>query len=155
MRTTYLTAIAIAVVILGWLISGQINATRDVRHPTLAQINLQARAQAQDKQPTRIRGRVINASMQRQYLVLRGRTENKRTVQIRTETAGRIIDRPVERGTWVDEGDVLCQISMEDRNVGLTEARAALNQARIEYEGSNKLKPVSYTHLTLPTICSV
>lgn len=140
MRTTYLTAIAIAVVILGWLISGQINATRDVRHPTLAQINLQARAQAQDKQPTRIRGRVINASMQRQYLVLRGRTENKRTVQIRTETAGRIIDRPVERGTWVDEGDVLCQISMEDRNVGLTEARAALNQARIEYEGSNKLK---------------
>ena len=56
MRTTYLTAIAIAVVILGWLLSGQINATRDVRHPTLAQSNLQARAQAQDKQPTRIRG---------------------------------------------------------------------------------------------------
>jgi multidrug efflux system membrane fusion protein len=140
MRVTYITAIAIAIVILGWLLSGQINAPGDLRHPTLAEQNRQAQAQAQDKQPTRVRGRVISASLQSQHIVLRGKTQNKRTVQIRAETAGRIINRPVERGTSVQEGDVLCQISLEDRAVGVAEARAVLNQARIEYEGSNKLK---------------
>ncbi len=140
MRATYVTASVIAIAILAWLLSGQLGETEDVFHPTLAEQNRQAEAQAQDRLPTRIRARVINASLQVQHVVLRGKTANKRTVQVRAETSGRIIERPVERGSQVAKGDLLCQISLEDRYAGLTEARESFNQAKIEYEGSLKLK---------------
>jgi multidrug efflux system membrane fusion protein len=87
-----------------------------------------------------VRARVLNASPQLRHVVLRGKTQSKRTVEVRAETSGRIVERPVERGSVVTEGDVLCQISVEDRYVALVEAKAALVQARMEYEGSLSLK---------------
>ncbi len=144
MRATYITATLIALAIGAWLLSGQLGDTTPVRHDTLAEQNAQSAARAQDAEPTRVRARVINASPQLRHVVLRGKTVNKRTVSVKAETAGRIIDRPVERGTAVEEGDVLCQISMEDRYASLTESREALNQARIEYQGSLTLKERGY-----------
>jgi multidrug efflux system membrane fusion protein len=140
MRTTYITATVIALLILGWLFSGQLGDTEPVRHGTLAERNAAAAASAADRELTRVRAAVINASPQVQYIVLRGKTDNKRSVDVKAETSGRIVDRPVERGSRVEEGDVLCQISMEDRYAALTEARESVNQATIEYEGSIKLK---------------
>ncbi len=144
MRATYITAILIAIAIGAWLLSGQLGESEEVRHDTLAEQNRQNAARQQDAEPTRVRARVINASPQVQHVVLRGKTENKRTVSVKAETSGRIVDRPVERGTAVEEGDLLCQISMEDRYASLAESREALNQAKIEYEGSLKLKERGY-----------
>ncbi|MFV2089715.1 MAG: efflux RND transporter periplasmic adaptor subunit [Pseudomonadales bacterium] len=149
MRATYITAILIAVAILGWLFSGQLNDGGPTRHPTLAEQNRLNDARQQDLTPTRVRARIINASRQVQQVVLRGRTENKRTVTVKAETTGRIIDRPVERGTAVTKGDLLCQISMEDRYAGLTESRDSLSQARIEYQGSLKLEEKGYQSATV------
>jgi multidrug efflux system membrane fusion protein len=140
MRKTYVTALGIAAVIGVWFLSGQLDNQGPIRHPTLAELNAQSLALQQDKTPTRVRARVINASAQLQHVVLRGKTASKRTVQVRAETSGRIVERPVERGTVVTQGDLLCQISMEDRYVGLIESRESLNQARIEYQGSLTLK---------------
>jgi len=144
MRATYITAILIALAIGAWLLSGQLGDSEPVRHDTLAEQNRQAAARQQDSEPTRVRARVINASPQLQHVVLRGKTDNKRTVSVKAETSGRIIERPVERGTAVEEGDLLCQISMEDRYASLTQSREALNQSRIEYEGSLKLQERGY-----------
>ena len=140
MRATYITATLIALAILTWLFSGQIGKESTIDTSSLADRNRQAEAQQQDKTPTRIRARIINASPQTQYVVLRGKTENKRTVSVRAETAGRIVERPVERGDQVEAGDVLCQISLEDRYAKLTESRESLNQTQIEYQGSLKLQ---------------
>jgi len=140
MRATYITATIIAVVIVSWLLSGQFGGDDPVRHESLAEQNRLTEVKRQDEAPTRVRARVINASSQMQHVVLRGKTENKRTVQVKSETTGRIVERPVERGTPVEEGDLLCQISMEDRYVTLTESREGLNEARMEYEGRMALK---------------
>ena len=140
MRTTYLTAGAIAAAIVVWLLSGQIASGDPVRHPTLAESNAETSARTQDEAPTRVRARVINASPQLQHVILRGKTESKRIVEVRSETDGRVIERPVERGAYVAEGELLCRLAMEDRGAALTEAHEAVNQARIEYEGSLKLK---------------
>lgn len=144
MRATYITATIIAVVILAWLVSGQLGGGDTVRHGTLAEQNRELEAQRQDAEPARVRAKVIHASPQVQHVVLRGKTENKRTVDVKAETAGRIVDRPVDRGSPVEAGDVLCQISIEDRYASLTESREALNQARIEYQGSLKLRERGY-----------
>ena len=150
MRATYVTAIVIAVTMALWLASGQLgNATVEGEHPTLAQINERNLAAVEDKTPTRVRARVIRAVQQTASVSLRGRTENKRTVVVRAETVGRVIARPIERGSRVNAGNLLCRISMEDRQVKLIQARAAVNQAQIEYRGSLRLQTKGYQSETL------
>jgi multidrug efflux system membrane fusion protein len=88
----------------------------------------------------RVRVSTIAAEMRTRHVVLRGRTESKRMVDVKAEIIGTIVSRPVERGMQVDQGDLLCEIAVEDREAALQEARAALQTARIEHEGSLKLK---------------
>ena len=140
MRPTYITAIAIAAAIGVWLLSGALGSDEPPPHPTPAAMAERRAAMAQDRPPTRVRARVIHASPQFQHLRVRGKTENKRTVQVRTELTGTVVRRPVERGARVIAGDVLCQISIEDRQAALAEAQEELNQSRIEYEGRLQLK---------------
>ncbi|MDA1074108.1 MAG: efflux RND transporter periplasmic adaptor subunit [Proteobacteria bacterium] len=139
MRTTYITATVIAIALGVWLYSGRIGSDDIANHPTLADINEQSKAQRDDKALTRVRARVIQASTRQEQVLIRGRTDNKRTVQVRSEISGKIVNRPVERGGQVDQGDLLCEISVDDRQAGLLEARDAMNQAKIEYEGRLKL----------------
>jgi membrane fusion protein, multidrug efflux system len=140
MRRTYVTALVIALLIGAWLLSGQLGSEPRVEHPTLAEANREREASVLDGGPVTVRARVSQAQPQLEHVVLRGRTENKRSVQVKAETAGRIVERPVERGARVRAGDLLCRISVEDREAGLQEAQAALAQAQIEHEASLKLR---------------
>jgi membrane fusion protein, multidrug efflux system len=140
MRGTYITATIIAILIALWLFSGQVGREPPPEHPTLAEANQIRAAGSQDATAVRVRARVVNASPQTQELVLRGKTENKRSLVMKSETAGRIVARPVERGARVNAGDLLCRLADDDRGASLQEAQASLNQARIDYEGSLKLK---------------
>lgn len=144
MRKTYITAIVIAILIVGWLASGQLNKTDEGPAPSLAVQNRTQSTVDEESAPTRVRVDVLRASEQSRVVKVRGRTENKRTVDVKVEAAGRIVSRPVERGTQVNAGALLCELSMEDRTVALTEAREALNQAQIEYEGALSLKEKGY-----------
>ena len=141
MRKTYITAISIAVATVVWLASGQFGAGPDESTQlTITERNERAAAAVEDRAPSRVRARVTTAVEQTAYARVRGRTENKRTVDVRAETVGRVVDRPVELGDRVATGDVLCRLSMDDRGARLTEARAAVRQAYIEYRGSQRLK---------------
>jgi multidrug efflux system membrane fusion protein len=139
-RRTYALALAITGVIALWLLSGQIGRPATQRPPTLAELNAARAATTEDTPLTRVRARVVHAELQEAVVPLRGRTENKRTVTVRAETGGPIVERPIERGQRVTKGQLLCRISTEDRQAKLEEGREALNQARIEYEGSLKLQ---------------
>jgi multidrug efflux system membrane fusion protein len=147
MRKTYFTAVLIALVVVGWLLSGQTGDDPELK-PSLAEQNRERANKQADLIPTKVRVRTIDATEQSREVKVRGKTENKRTVQVKVETAGRIVDRNVERGTRVAEGDLLCAISMEDRQSSLVEAREALNQARIEFQGAQRLKQKGYNSET-------
>ena len=140
MRSTYLTAIVIAVLISFWLLSGQLNSDPPAPNLTIAERTHQQQAKKADAAPTRVRGRILRASPQVRHLRIRGKTQNKRTVKVRAEIAGRIVERPVERGSRVSAGELLCRISLEDRQASLAESQAALNQARIEHQGRVELQ---------------
>ena len=140
MRRTYITALAIAVAIGIWLLSGQIGTEDPPPKPTPAELAKQRAAMAQDRPPTRVRARVIHATPQFRHLRVRGKTENKRTVQVRAELTGIVVQRPVERGSRVTAGDLLCRISVEDREAELRLTLEALNQVRLEYDGSLELQ---------------
>jgi multidrug efflux system membrane fusion protein len=140
MRKTYIYSIVIALLIGLWLLSGQLNNEGEIRHATLADQNLENLAEAEDRVPTRVRARISQAQLHTAAVVLRGRTENKRSVTVRSETRGRVTSRPVEKGTAVAVGALLCRLAIEDRNAQILEAREGRNQARIDYQGALRLK---------------
>ena len=149
MRKTYITAAIIALATILWFASGALKAGEGVaEHPSLAEANERAQAAIGDMSPTSVRGRVIHAVALPERVKVRGSTENKRTVDVRAETNGRIVERPVERGTRVASGDLLCRLAIEDREARLAQAEASVEQARIEYEGSLRLQDKGFNSET-------
>ncbi len=65
-----------------------------------------------------------------QAVVVRGRTEATRQVDVRAETGGVVNSEPLRKGTSVDKGEVLCSIDPGTRLVSLAGAQAALAEAR-------------------------
>tara|TARA_B110000037_G_scaffold14107_1_gene14855 strand:- start:12712 stop:13839 length:1128 start_codon:yes stop_codon:yes gene_type:complete len=71
---------------------------------------------------------------------VRGRTQAFRHVEVRAEQSGRIVSEPVMRGARVSEGDLLCEIAVDDRASNLLEAQSRLEQAEFEYSASLDLQ---------------
>ncbi|MEM8804276.1 MAG: HlyD family efflux transporter periplasmic adaptor subunit, partial [Pseudomonadota bacterium] len=63
-------------------------------------------------------------------VIVRGRTEAIRQVELRAETTGRIISEPLRRGSFVNEGDLLCSLAPGTRQNNLAEAKARLAEAQ-------------------------
>jgi multidrug efflux system membrane fusion protein len=140
MPKNVISALIVAACLLLWLGSGIVlddPAPRD--HAALA-VEGQAVAVAGSKNLKQVRVEVIRAESRTRFLVLRGRTESKRMVDVKAEIAGKVVSRPVERGMQVVAGDLLCELAVDDREAAVAEAEAALVNARIEHKGSLKLK---------------
>ena len=140
MRSTYIWAATIAVSLTVWLVSGQINSAPTVIDPSIAEQNRINEEIGSDAVPTRVRAQQIRAVEKIRYTNIRGKTQNKRTVNARAEIVGRIVDRRVERGDVVATNTVLCELSIEDRQTALVEAQELVSQARIDYQGALKLE---------------
>ena len=72
-------------------------------------------------------------------VIVRGRTEASRQVEVRAETSGRVISPPLRRGAAVAEGEALCEIDPGNRPSALAEARARLAEAEINARAANRL----------------
>lgn len=140
MKSTYIAAIVVAAIFIAWLFSGQIgNEDAAGPAPSLAESRDAMLAEAQDA-PVRVRARVVAAEAQTEDLVVRGRTEADRSVVVRAETSGRVVELPVEKGDRVEAGALLCRIAVDTREARLEEMRQAVAQARIEFDGARKLR---------------
>lgn len=73
-------------------------------------------------------------------VLVRGRTEAARQVEVRAETSGVIISDPLRRGAMVEAGQVLCQIDPGTRDAALAEAEARLADALINDRVASQLK---------------
>src|SRR5690606_32460540 len=71
---------------------------------------------------------------------VRGQTKAFRLVDVRAETSGRVVATPVERGARVNEGDLLCELAVDNRAVDLQEARSRMEEAQLEYDGAVDLQ---------------
>ena len=140
MRTTYITALVIAVIVTIWLLSGQINQPKKIMPEPLSVQNSELTDSQSDTPLTRIRAIVMHAQEKISKITVRGQTQNKRTVVVKSETKGRIISRSVERGDQVAKGTLLCQLAVDDRKVAVLKTEAELNHAKIDYQGSLKLQ---------------
>lgn len=62
-------------------------------------------------------------------VILRGRTEANRSVELRSEISGLMISEPLRKGAHVSAGQVLCQLDPASREAILAEAQARLIEA--------------------------
>ncbi len=63
-------------------------------------------------------------------VILRGRTEAAREVEVRAETSGAVVGEPSRKGAFVEAGDVLCELDPGTREIALDETEARLEEAR-------------------------
>lgn len=123
--------IAIAI----WLISGEFGGSAVV-----AQEGAVASADKEDAEIPLVRGVESMAEEKHTYLKVRAQTRANRVVEVRSEVQGRVEAIPGEKGTWVESGEVLCKIAVDTREADLSEARADLKSAQLEYAGLQDLK---------------
>ncbi|MGB0693837.1 MAG: efflux RND transporter periplasmic adaptor subunit, partial [Pseudomonadales bacterium] len=139
MRNTYITAGIIGLVVVAWLLTGQLREPPEPIAKNISEQNRRVAAMGEERTLTRVRVTTLHASERTRLLKIRGRTQNKRSVNVQSQISGLVKDRFVERGDSVAAGDLLCEITLEDRAALLAEASAAAEQAKIEHEGSLKL----------------
>ncbi|MCY4206857.1 MAG: efflux RND transporter periplasmic adaptor subunit [Roseovarius sp.] len=64
-------------------------------------------------------------------VIVRGQTEADRQVELRAETSGQVVSDPLKKGTFINTGQILCELDPGTRNATLKEAEARLVSARL------------------------
>ena len=139
MKKSYVIASVLALAAAGWIASGQFGTgggPKAARKPP-------ADLTASQIVPS-VRGRRLIAQPRQAEVILRGRTEAIRKVDIKAETYGRVIELRVDKGDRVEKGTVIARLSPEERPARLAEAKALRQQRKIEYQASERLSKKGY-----------
>lgn len=145
MKKQYLVAIGLVALILLWMFIPRGDRSVDDRY-AMDETPRQVNAVADNNNSVSraadftVRARRVQADTFTQSVSVRGRTQAVRHVDVRAETAGRVVATPVARGARVEAGDVLCEIAVDNREADLLEALSRREQARLEYEGGQDLQ---------------
>ncbi|MGC8202717.1 efflux RND transporter periplasmic adaptor subunit [Aliiroseovarius sp. PTFE2010] len=81
-------------------------------------------------------------------VVLRGRTEAARQVEVRAQTTSSVVSEPLRKGAYVEAGQVLCKLDPGTREASRAQAQAALTSAQTELEQAEKLAKDGYASQT-------
>jgi len=139
-RKNYRTATIIGALSLLWMASGMVVSSGGDSNPE--------NAKAKEQKLTMVEVQRLQSSQFPLQVRVRARTEANRQVDLRAEVVGRVSRLPLEKGSLVKAGDVICEIAAEDRPLRLAETQAAVTQAQLEYDGSLRLKSGGYQSKT-------
>jgi len=140
-RQSVLIALVLALLLAGWMASGLIAASTE-KPPAASQLP----APRDDR--VRVRVRTSTAEAIDREIVLSGRTEPARSVTLRAEIDGRVVEVAAARGAAVRAGDAIVRLDPRDREAQLREARARLRQRELEHEAARKLSADNFQSRT-------
>ncbi|MGF1561820.1 MAG: efflux RND transporter periplasmic adaptor subunit [Geminicoccaceae bacterium] len=158
MKSSYLIAAVIALAVTGWLLSGQpfvqerLAGLGGAQTPPAgeaegvlpADSEAAAASEADARAPFSVRVHASQAAPIARQLPLNGVTKPNRLVQVRAEANGRIVERPVERGDSVQDGDLLAQIDQRDLQAIMEQADALVAQRQLEADAAKQLGTRGY-----------
>jgi multidrug efflux system membrane fusion protein len=149
-RRSYLWALLAMLAIAAWLGSGIVMRSGGDDGASRAAIDAGDDAEATESEPalTTVRVATLTAGARRSELVLRGRSEAVRRVEVRSQTDGQVIETPQREGALVEAGAVLCQLDIAEREAMLAEAKAAVHQADLDFSASAALMKKGYAART-------
>src|SRR5690606_22055824 len=131
---------AIFLLVVVWMLSG-IGSGDD---------NTAAGEQAEqgESKATDVRVREQRAEEVERFIDVYGRTAPARSVTLKAETGGRVVEVAAERGAYTHKGDVLVRLDVRDRAAQLERARAEVKAAQLTYEAEEALKHESFASET-------
>lgn len=88
------------------------------------------------------------AQSQRPITRISAITEERRRVKMRAETNGKVIALPYQKGSRVKTGDTVAQLSLDQRLAKLDEAKALVEQRRLQYEVAQNLEKKAFRSKT-------
>jgi len=157
LNRSVILAILIAVSAFGWIISGQFSdppvneataVPADVNSEDAANSEIAEALQPEHHGPQQVKVRTYTAIPRDQHIVVRGKTEALRIVDIKAEIPGRVVAIEAEKGQRVKKGDVLVRFAIKDMNAKLKEAEALVRQREIEYNASKSLSKKGFSAKT-------
>ncbi|MGE0254074.1 MAG: efflux RND transporter periplasmic adaptor subunit [Alphaproteobacteria bacterium] len=138
-------AIGITAAATLWILSGQFDgATPDAATPAAANATASTGHAGAETRPVMVRVVQLQATAHPLTHSVTGRTEARRRVELRAETAGRVVELAVRRGDRVEKGDVIARLATDDRKARLAEAEAVLRQRQIEHAAAADLARKGY-----------
>lgn len=128
------TSVISGVVVLVWLLSGFLLPSGPALEvPDTITNRLAAEA------TVKVVVNTIKPQSYKEKLSIRGHTEADRTVRMASQTSGIIQSVPVEKGEFVKQGQIVCQIQVAAREAQLAEAKALMKSKEIDYTAAKKL----------------
>ena len=145
MNRSIVAALILAAAVGAWIASGQLeNGDADARNEVAATGEAVVAEASGAAEPSNVRVRTLTAEPYEREIVVNGRTEAVRLVEVKAEIDGRIGEIVVEKGARVRAGDVLARLDMEDRVARMAEALARVDQRQLEYDAVRQLSERGY-----------
>ncbi len=134
-RPIWIVALIVLVLAL-WLASGMIgNGSGNAAAPA---------ADESGPEPVSVEVRTSVAEPVTRNARLNGQTAPVRAVTLQARTAGRVSELVAARGDRVQDGDVLLRIALDDRVAQRAEARATVEQRRLQHEAVSEMTAQGY-----------
>ncbi|QBY04749.1 efflux RND transporter periplasmic adaptor subunit [Thalassotalea sp. HSM 43] len=124
----YLLAILICLLLIVWLVSGIFNVKQNP--DTSISKNIP---------PAKVKVETFYAEQVENSVTLYGRTEPDRHVTLQAQVKGEITEVLASRGSFVNKGDVIAKIALNDLPAQLEHFRTLLKQRRVDYYGAKEL----------------
>lgn len=134
LNRSILTSIAAFTALIVWLGSGVMS---DNAEPVEAAVPLKAKGAEAPRFSVVVEE--LMAAPHTNRITLQARTEADKVVTVAAETGGTIAKLPVDKGAFVQAGQVLCSIDIGARRANVEQARAARDARRIEYNATKRL----------------
>ena len=131
MKPKYQWAFGIAIIVALYLATGLLHAGKPAADPL--------EAQAKANQVPLVRVARMSAVPHEAVITLRGRTEALHQVEVRAEVDGVVSALHFEKGDRVKEGQVLCELRLNDRGARAAQAQAQMAQASKELDVAREL----------------
>ncbi len=134
-------ALGITLALALWLLSGT-GATGSARDPSLE-------APRKDRPAvTSVRVKVLESERVTRDVIIYGKTEAARSVTLRSEIDARVMNIGAKRGSRVEKGDLIVRLDVRDMEARLAQARALVEQRKIQYDASRRLKSQNFQSQT-------
>lgn len=127
-----ITAVILAVLAVGWILTGQFGTEEANGETPLTTTSDTANIM-------KVRVANLEALPRVETVGVTGRTEASRKVEIRAETHGQVVELFVQRGEVIEDNAPIARLRADDRPAKLSEAKAALRQRQIEFNAAAKL----------------
>ncbi|MGA7713809.1 MAG: efflux RND transporter periplasmic adaptor subunit [Rhizomicrobium sp.] len=128
LKPQYQAAFGIAILVTLWLLTGLIRFGATT-----------TKAEAKPNEIPTVRVAMLRSQLHDATITIRGRTQALHEVDVRAEVDGVVSALHFEKGDRVKQGQVLCEIKINDRGARAAQAQAQMAQAEKELEVAREL----------------